>query len=66
MRLIYSKYINQTCHVGEVDYSEIRDNEMPKNLDALKQPQNEFQSPKIGLKHFSKYELYTQIGKNQA
>ena len=39
---------------------------MPKNLDALKQPQNEFQSPKIGLKHFSKYELYTQIGKNQA
>ena len=31
------------------------------DLDALKQPQNEFQSPKIGLKHFSKYELYTQI-----
>ena len=39
---------------------------MPKNLDALKQPQNEFQSSKIGLKHFSKYELYTQIDKNQA
>ena len=31
------------------------------HLDALKQPQNEFHCPKIGLEHFIKYESYTQI-----